>query len=280
MGAEIPAWPRLRVIGAGHGRTGTTSLKVALEKLYQGKCYHMDEITKGDGLKKGHCDIWEAMADAKASGDKEKVMKLGRPLLEPYCAAVDWPPSLFYEELMEAFPDTKIILTTRDMDKWYDSVIDTIWAIRRALDGSWQIGVVPFVKRFAKFIDHIVWTGPSSLWKGSFGDKEKAIQAHKDWIVHVKKTVPPERLLIFDVKEGYKPLCKFLNLPEPDEPFPNSNDKSEFQKIASIIRTVDMIGKILCFPCWGIKYLMCCACLTTPAKGATEGDKLLGDSSV
>lgn len=238
----------LLVIGAGHGRTGTTSLRLALTQLLDGPCYHMDRITIEEKIE--HTHVWMAMLEAKASADSAKVAKLGKELLDAdgQKAAIDWPASLFYKELMQAYPEAKVILTVRDPDKWYESTFETLWGVRCAQAGTWMIKIVPFVIQLNKFLDSLLWFGPNSLFKGSFTDKQAAIKIYLDWHEEVKKTVPKDRLLVWDVKEGYGPLCKFLQLPVPAEPFPHINEKARFENLIKIFGRVDKIGKFVVAP--------------------------------
>jgi len=236
----------LLVIGAGHGRTGTTSLRAALVKLLEAPCYHMDEITVEGKI--DDTNVWLEMLDAQAKGDSAAVGALAGKILNGYGAAIDWPASLFYKELMETYPEAKLILTVRKAESWYESTFDTLWGVRCAQAGTWMIKIVPFVKQLNKFVDALLWAGPNSLFKGKFTDQASACKIYNDWIEEVKKTVPKERLLVFDVKEGYAPLCKFLQLPEPAESFPNVNEKKRFQDLIKVFGTVDKIGKFVVAP--------------------------------
>lgn len=248
------------VIGAGHGRTGTTSLRAALEKLLEGPCYHMDVITVEEKIE--DTITWMQMCAAQEAKDSTKVVTLAKKVLNGYAAAIDWPASLYYKELMQAYPDAKVILTVRSTDEWYTSTFDTLWGVRQAQAGTWMIKVVPFVKQLNKFVDALIWSGPNSLFKGCFTNKEQACAIYESWVEEVKKTVPAEKLLVFNVKEGYAPLCKFLELPEPAEPFPHVNEKARFEMLIRIFGRVDKIGKFVVFPslaaglAWGVSKLL------------------------
>ena len=115
--------PKLQVIGAGWGRTGTNSVKMALEKLLDGPCYHMFECVKRPDFQKWIDAYAGKPPDFKAifthpDGDKF------------YKATLDYPACGMYRQLMEAYPDAKVLLTVRDPEKWYDSAIETIWSWR------------------------------------------------------------------------------------------------------------------------------------------------------
>jgi hypothetical protein len=215
----------MRVIGAGFGRTGTLSLKVALEELGFGPCYHMTEVFD----KPHHLKLWEAAA----RGDPID----WRKLFAGYQAAVDWPTCAFYEQLMHVYPDARIILTVRDPDQWYESTRNTIYRVRKQSSASPIARTIfPFLSIIAPKLPHtirminaIVWQG---TFNGNFENKQHAITVFKRHIAEVRKHVPNERLLVYDVAAGWEPLCKFLGVAVPtDKPFPHLNDTNAFQKM-------------------------------------------------
>lgn len=209
----------MKLIGAGFGRSGTMSLKAALEEIGYGPCYHM-KITL---FRYHHMHFF-----LKAWRGKKVNWKR---FYRRYNAAVDWPTCSFYKELMQQFPDAKVLLNVRDPGKWYDSMYETIWAIQPAF--PWWI--FPVVRIIHK---EIIWEGNL---KGSFEDREKTMSVYKDWIEEVKKTVPPDRLLIYEVKEGWKPLCDFLNAPVPDKPFPHINERKSFRRVILLLRVLNWL---------------------------------------
>jgi hypothetical protein len=212
----------LEVIGAGFGRTGTTSLKAALEALGFGPCYHMSELFEHPE----HVPLWEAAVR-------------GEPvdwdaLFGGYRAAVDWPAAAFHGELMERYPEAKVILTVRDPERWYESTKNTIFMMREARRSpTFRLmgALVPFVRnvrRATGVVDDLAWDG---IFGGRFEEKEFAISAFNRLNEEVKRRVPADRLLVYDVKEGWGPLCKFLGVEEPrDEPFPRLNDTRTFRR--------------------------------------------------
>lgn len=211
----------MKVIGAGFGRTGTTSTKSALEQLGM-PCYHMIEVF-------AHLDHVQVWRDAKA----------GRPVSWPavfanYEAAVDWPSCTFYEQQMLAYPDAKVILTVRDPEKWHRSSMDTIYAVGSILP-DWLRFHIPRIGPLNRMLEEIIWGG---TFGGRFADKAHAIAVYEQHIAEVQRRVPPERLLVFDVKDGWGPLCAFLGIPAPDKPFPHLNDTAEFQRIIRRMRGV------------------------------------------
>ncbi len=217
----------LRVIGAGLGRTGTLSLKAALEELGFAKCYHMTEVL----AHLEHAAVWDAAARGE-SVDWEA-------LFRGYQATVDWPGCNFYEEFMKLYPDAKVILSVRDPERWYESARQTIYYVRQAMP-SWVRVIVPRTRRFTRMLDRQIWDG---MFHGRFEDKPFAIEVFNRFNEQVRRVVPADRLLVFEVQEGWGPLCAFLGVPVPQgKPFPHLNDTVEFrsriQRVARIMRTV------------------------------------------
>jgi hypothetical protein len=223
----------LRVIGAGFGRTGTTSLKAALETLGLDPCYHMTEVFAHPR----HAEVWRSAWRGEPV-DWEAI-------LGPYEAAVDWPACTFYEELTERYPEAKVLLSVRDPDRWYESTRTTIYELSRVIAGSRTarvaFGLVSLLT-FGGFArtgagEEIIWNG---TFEGRFEDKLHAIEVLERHNEEVKRRVPPERLLVYEVREGWGPLCEFLGVPEPDEPFPHLNDAAEMRRGIRILRTLSV----------------------------------------
>lgn len=203
----------LKVIGAGFGRTGTLSVKAALEALGFGPCYHMTEVFRHPE----HIAIWRA-AQAGEAVDWEQVFT-------GYAATVDWPACAFYEQLLQVYPEAKVLLTVRDPERWYDSVRETIYVTSTARRGQ-EGGPGP---QFGAMINAIIWQG---AFHGAFEDRQAAIAAFERHNQAVQERVPQGRLLVYDVKEGWEPLCRFLDVPIPvGQPFPHLNDRSAFQQM-------------------------------------------------
>jgi sulfotransferase family protein len=208
----------LKVIGAGFGRTGTLSIKAALEELGFGPCYHMTEVF---GHQK-HIPLWDAAARGETVNWQE--------LLKGYQATVDWPSCTFYKELMEVYPDAKVLLTVRDPEKWYESAQSTIYQTvswRRSPSSSLILRLFgSHILQTAGMINTLIW---ERTFRGNFADKHYAIEIFNQHIEEVKKYVPPEQLLVYNVKEGWEPLCAFLGVEVPeDKPFPHLNDRANF----------------------------------------------------
>ncbi len=213
----------MRVIGAGFGRTGTASLKAALETLGFGPCYHMIEVFSHPE----HADFWEAAwRDEPADWDG---------VLGGYEATVDWPACTFYEELLERNPDAKVLLSVRDPERWYESVSSTIYNARRITHGHPFFATAasvaglfaPNAGRTTRIINTLVW---ENTFHAKFEDKEYAIGLFERHNEEVKRRVPSGKLLVYDVKQGWKPLCEFLGVKLPDEPTPHLNDSAGFRR--------------------------------------------------
>lgn len=213
----------LKVIGAGIGRTGTESLKLALEELGFGKCYHMFELVK----RPDDLAAWEKLEN-DIPIDPEK-------LFEGYASAVDFPAFFYYKDFLKYFPDAKVILTVRDPDRWYQSAAKTIFRpVPNLLFILARIFGI-FSKKARKFpaiYDYIQRVGHEKLFEGKITDPEHCKAVFNAWNEAVKRNVPPAQLLVFEVKQGWEPLCEFLNVPIPDRPFPHSNKGESFQKNA------------------------------------------------
>jgi Sulfotransferase domain len=200
----------LDVIGVGFGRTGTLSLKLALEKLGFVKCYHMMEVWAHPE----HVPMWAA-AHRGEPVDWEL-------LYRGYRASVDWPSCNLWREHAALYPNAKVILSTRDPDKWYDSVMSTIYPASIKQRDSDD----PMMKRFGEWIYEIVWKG---VFDGRIEDRACAIGVYNAHRERVIATVPKARLLEFDAKDGWEPLCRFLGVPAPDEPYPRVNTNEDFR---------------------------------------------------
>lgn len=199
-----PAWSGLKVIGAGFGRTGTLSLKAALEELGFGPCYHMIELFE----KPGATEQWAAIVRGEPVD--------WNTVFDGYQATVDWPACAMYKELMQAYPEAKVLLSVRDPEKWYESVASTIYGSSHSDPASLH----------ARMTDALIWQG---TFQGRFKEKDYAIAVFQQHNEEVKRYVPPEKLLVYDVKEGWQPLCTFLQVAEPaQKPFPHLNDRESF----------------------------------------------------
>lgn len=202
----------LRVVGAGLGRTGTLSLKQALERLLGGPCYHMievfgkpDVIATWHGAMNGDLPDWDAF-------------------LAGYVATVDWPAASFWPELADANPDAVVLLSTRDVDGWWRSASDTIFATRPTpppgsdIAAQHDMAMDMFRHRF------------TPEWREEHAAKA-AYVAHNE---RVRATIPPSRLVEWHPGDGWGPLCAALKVPEPDEEYPHVNSTEEFRLMTGL----------------------------------------------
>jgi hypothetical protein len=195
----------LRVIGAGFGRTGTLSLKLALEQLGLGRCYHMVEVLENPA----HATFWSTAVEGEAV-DWEA-------LLGPYGAVVDWPACTFWRELASRYPEALVVLTVRDPEAWYRSAHDTIYQVMQR--GPADDVRLAMARRIV--LEH--------TFGGRFEDRAHAIDVYERHNEAVRRTIPAGRLLVYEVREGWEPLCRFLEQPVPAEPFPRVNTSEEFR---------------------------------------------------
>lgn len=195
----------LRVIGAGVGRTGTASLKFALERLLGAPCYHMLEVFQHPD----HIAVWHRAALGEDVN--------WHALFDGYAAAVDWPAAAFWPELMRAFPDALVLLSLRDPDEWWASASETIFH---------GIDKIPFAAPEWKEMIRVLFR---ERWGADFADRDASIAAFNAHNARLLREVPAERLLVWQTRDGWAPLCEALNVPVPAEPFPRANTREEFR---------------------------------------------------
>jgi hypothetical protein len=194
----------LKVIGAGFGRTGTMSLKLALEALGLGPCYHMAEVFKNPAAP----DWWYEAALDPAQADWAKIFA-------GYSATVDWPNATFYRELATTYPEAKVILTERDPDDWFESTQATIFKNDIPADIE-----VPFPRMLRKVV--------YELFDANMHDRDHVISVYRAHNRTVRETIPADRLLVYRVSDGWAPLCGFLGVAAPDTPMPKVNSREDF----------------------------------------------------
>ncbi len=237
----------LRVIGAGFGRTGTLSACTALNQLGF-PCYHMFEVIENRN-NKTHLDFWRMVANGKPGTQYDWDEVFSR-----YTATVDNPACCVWRELLVAYPDAKVVLTVhpRGADAWYESTMDTIYFT----ESMWQFKVLelttPFGRKMGDMSRKLIWQ--RSL-RGTMRDRSKAIERYHQHIAEVKAEAPADKLLIFSVDQGWKPLCDFLGVPVPSSEFPNVNDRAAIkQTIAGITRGAYVIVGIAAIAAFGVLY--------------------------
>ena len=200
-------------------RTGTLTQKVALEMLGLGPCYHMvDVLADLDQAK-----LWQRALDGEAPWEQ---------IFDGFNSTVDWPGGYFYRELIDVYPDAKVLLSVREPQAWERSMRETVWAVRHGeslvrLLSSAQAHVNEQWRGFLEMIDRLVWEGEGTFATGH-AEPQQLIDTMIRHNREVEEVVPSERLLVWDVKEGWERLCEFLEAPVPRQPFPHVNDRTEF----------------------------------------------------
>jgi hypothetical protein len=215
----------MKVIGVGLGRTGTNSLKEAIEYLGFGPCYHMFDIVE----QPGRIRRWQDAADGR-SVDWDHIFA-------GYESVMDFPAAVFWREIVGHYPAAKVILTVRDPDRWYDSAAKTIFskaiaAERRGLPGRIAFRALTRLSPdFGAFTRMVTATVLQRMFGGTVSDRGHAIDVFNRHIKEVIGEVSAERLLVYDVAQGWAPLCAFLDVPEPvGRPFPRGNDLASFHE--------------------------------------------------
>jgi hypothetical protein len=202
----------LKIIGAGLGRTGTLSLKLALEQLGFGPCYHMVEVM----LHPEATALWINAADGNPDWEA---------IFNGYVATVDYPGCGFWRQLADFYPDAKVLLTVRDPEEWFESTQATIFSPESVK----RLGATPMAPFFQK-----------TAWR-AFGDRihdrQFMVDHFKRHNEEVQSSVPADRLLVYEVKQGWEPLCRSLNVPVPPTPFPRRNSREEMSAMMASHRT-------------------------------------------
>ncbi len=188
----------------------------------------MEEVFK----QSKHIQAWHDVAHGKPVNWPD--------IFRDFQATVDFPASVCYQELMAAFPEAKVIHTVRDPERWYDSAYQTIYQAS-SIFPRWLQKMVKPIGRLIEMQQQLIW---QNMLEGSFENQARAIEIFQQHTAEVKRTVPAERLLIFSVKEGWEPLCRFLEVPIPDTPFPHVNDRETMLKRFRMMRLVSRWGPV------------------------------------
>ena len=204
-------------------RTATTTQMVALEQLGFAPCYHMRDLLAD---LEGGLPLWEGVAEGDA--DWERIFGAAN-------STVDWPSARYYRELMDRYPDAKVLLSVRDGESWVRSMRATVWGIfhgdsviryvceaRAVLDPLWR--------RYTALMRRITWEPGTGALAGETMTDAGLIEVMDRWNDEVKRSVPPDRLLVWDPREGWEPLCRFLEVEVPGEPLPRLNDTASFRE--------------------------------------------------
>jgi Sulfotransferase domain len=199
----------LEIIGPGFGRTGTNSLKIALEHLGFGPCHHMFEVRDNPEL----LPDWEAAARGETV-DWDEVFR-------GYRSQVDWPGARYWRELADHFPEAKVILSVRDPDAWFDSVQATIapFISARGTHPS------PHANAIAEMAHQAI---VAQVFDNRMSEREHATRVFREHTAEVQSAIPAHRLLAFDPRDGWQSLCEFLEVELPEIPFPRTNSSKEF----------------------------------------------------
>jgi hypothetical protein len=200
----------LEIVGSGFGRTGTNSLKLALEQLGFAPCHHMFEVRDNPR----QLPFWQRAAAGEKLDWNE--------VFAEYRACVDWPAAHFWREIHAAFPTAKVLHSHRDENDWFNSVHETIYPAML----EWETAEGTRRDRLVMANELIV----NQAFDGRLSDKEHAISVYRAHEKDVRRTVPAEQLLVFDVRQGWAPLCEFLEVAAPDVPFPRTNSTAEFHQ--------------------------------------------------
>jgi hypothetical protein len=192
----------LRLIGAGLGRTGTLSLKVALEQLGYGPCYHMAEVLMQIDTAPG---LWLQAHDGQPDWNR---------IFDGFSSTVDYPACIFWKQLADYYPDAKVLLSVRDPQSWFESTQASIFG--PMMDLLRQTPAATFLDRvlFEQFGDRL-------------HDRDSMIDHFNRHTDAVVSAIPANRLLVYEAKQGWAPLCAFLGVPVPDAPFPRINSREE-----------------------------------------------------
>jgi len=215
---DVTGAPQVTLIGAGLPRTGTLTQKLALEELGVGPCYHWVNLLAD----LDQVGLWDQALDGEAPWAE---------IFAGHRSTVDWPGGYFYRELLDVYPEAKVLLSVREPEPWERSFRDTIVEMCHgesvmALVSHARGQVDPRWQRYLALVDRMFW-GP----QGTFAAGHSPAQLIEQMVAHneqVKRTVPPERLLVWEVSDGWEPLCEFLEVDIPDQPLPHANDRETF----------------------------------------------------
>ncbi len=248
----------IAVIGAGCGRTGTLSLKRALEILGYDPTYHMKDIMTNKA-NNNDANFWVNFAN-KRNGDFNEVFFPGNGVR--YTASCDFPSAMYWREQLQQYPDEKVILTVRDPEKWLKSSVDTVF---RVMPTSPYTNIGTQVYMWIHRKREMLYTCIVRDFLHCNWDHDHIINRFKEHNEQVIAECPKEKLLVYEVGQGWEPLCTFLEKPIPAEPFPNVNDTKEFQ---AIIQRVNRVGLLyLMLPVVGGGECLGCYMLGTDGGG-------------
>ena len=198
----------LSIIGAGFGRTGTMSIKHALEHLGLGPCHHMEDVIHNPG----QLATWQAAVHGEAID--------WHAVLAGYKSSIDWPTTHYWHELIDTFSEARVLLSVRPVERWWQSFSRTIKQLLEMRNEIPDQHVREVLDMAFEMIATQTFSGDMS--------QANAVAVYQQRIDDVRQSVPTERLLVYDIAEGWQPLCSFLELPVPDRAFPHYNSMQEF----------------------------------------------------
>jgi hypothetical protein len=204
----------LKIIGSGFGRTGTMSLKEALERLAFGPCHHMEELL----VHPEQVYDWQGITAGRRKNWEE--------VFAGYHSQVDWPGAHVWRDLAAAYPQARVIHTVRSEEDWWRSFSQTIAAL--LLSDQQMPPPPPHIQALTELATEMI---AAQTFGGALTDKRAAIAAYRRRTEEVRAAIPPERLLVFDVAEGWQPLCRFLDMPAPVTHFPHLNSADEWWRM-------------------------------------------------
>ncbi len=266
-----------KVFGLGPARTGTLSLRKALNHLGFGPTYHMMELLfEETGISTG-----DDMGKWQQAGVGIDVQKNLAEILEPWRSGCDLPVMSFPDELLEIYPDAKFVLTVRPAEKWHASISNTVCHMRL----NWYSPVIrqiPF-HPFARFktqykmlnaVTENIYSGNDFSFLCDPANRDTTLKWYNDWNIRIQKTIPKDQLLVFRTGEhGYKELATFLNVPVPDEPYPSSNSSAEFGK-AKIVFSLAAVFMIFVSALSIAMLSFCVHCLLSKITGSQADKKI------
>jgi hypothetical protein len=235
----------LKLIGAGFGRTGTSSTKIALESIGYGPTYHMSEVFRAGP--EGH-RRWKQVGQAKTKQERQQLL---REILAPYQSTLDFPACTYWKDLVEMYPKAKVLLNVRDSaEQWVLSVKESIGMLAEFSTinstsslfshgiilgpGIWMFLNINPIGRLIR--DHLQY----SFYWCYRRDPQEFMAVYDNWIQEINNTIPQDKLLIFNVKQGWKPLAPFLlGKHAPDGyPFPHMNDNEQMHMMMFVLSIV------------------------------------------
>jgi len=211
----------MKVIGVGFGRTATMSLRGALPELGAGPTFHMIDLINGEHRERDLAN-WERIANGEQADWNE--------VFEGYESTVDWPGASVWKQMVDAFPDAAVLLNVRDFDGWYKSCGNTILAVRLAAQAGeleQDANREPPSPKLWAIIERLIWEGD---FQGRFQDRDWVRSMYEERIEQIKAYVPADRLIVWNIGDGWAPIAERLGVPVPSAEFPRLHDTNEFRR--------------------------------------------------